>query len=87
MYPLYATVRLPQPVDQALRLVPATVGTHRPDGPDATAVVIGGPTRTGWPVPARPGHPVRVLSPDAVREALLRRIRELIEDNGGGELS
>ena len=42
VYPLYATVRLPHPMDQALRLVPPTIGTHRPDGAGATIVEIGG---------------------------------------------
>jgi predicted DNA-binding transcriptional regulator YafY len=84
-YPLYVTVRLPLPMDQALRLVPATVGTHRPDGPDATVVEIGGPDADGL---ARYllslATPLRVLSPDDVREALLRRTRELLVDNGSG---
>ncbi|GGL61093.1 DeoR family transcriptional regulator [Streptomyces fumigatiscleroticus] len=84
-YPLYATVRLPLPLEGALRLVPPTVGTHRPEGPDATVVEIGGPDAEGLA-----GYliglatPLRVLSPDAVREALLRRTRELYEDNRDG---
>ncbi|GLF95077.1 helix-turn-helix transcriptional regulator [Streptomyces yaizuensis] len=82
-YPLYATVRLPLPMDQALRLVPPSVGTHRPDGPDATIVDIGGPDADGLA-----GYllglaaPLRVLSPDEVREALLRRTRDLFAANG-----
>jgi len=84
-YPLCVTVRLPMPMEQALRLIPPTVGTHRPDGPDATITEIGGPDADGLA-----GYllslatPLRVLSPDAVREALLRRARDLFEDNGGG---
>ncbi|WP_444545298.1 hypothetical protein [Streptomyces candidus] len=31
------------------------------------------------------GTTLRVLSPDRVREALLRLTRELFEDNGGGQ--
>ncbi|MBL1081688.1 YafY family transcriptional regulator [Streptomyces actinomycinicus] len=81
-YPLSATVRLPVPMDRALRLVPATVGTHRPDGPHATLVDIGGPDPDGL---ARfllgLGTPLRVISPDAVREALARRVRELAAEN------
>ncbi|ANP48717.1 putative DNA-binding transcriptional regulator YafY [Streptomyces griseochromogenes] len=81
-YPLSATIRLPVPLDQALRLVPATIGTHRPDGPDATLVDIGGPDPDGL---ARYllglGTPLRVLAPDAVRQALTRRARELAEEN------
>lgn len=82
-YPLYTTVRLPLPLEQALRLVPPTVGTHRPDGPDATVVDIGGPDADGLA-----GYllglavPLRVLSPDDVREALLRRSRALLAANG-----
>ncbi|GGV17590.1 DeoR family transcriptional regulator [Streptomyces filipinensis] len=79
-YPLSATVRLPLPMAQALRLVPATVGTHRPDGPDATLVDIGGPDPDGL---ARYllglGAPVRILTPDSVRQALIRRTRELLD--------
>ncbi|MFD5793619.1 WYL domain-containing protein [Streptomyces diastatochromogenes] len=41
-YPRSATVRVPLPLHQAPRIVPATVGTHRPDGPNATLVDIGG---------------------------------------------
>ncbi|MFF1478548.1 helix-turn-helix transcriptional regulator [Streptomyces sp. NPDC058301] len=81
-YPLYVTIRLPLPVEQALRLIPPTVGTHRPDGADATIVDIGGPDADGL---ARYllslATPLRVLSPDDVREALLRRARELFDDN------
>lgn len=84
-YPLYVTVRLPLPLDQVLRLVPPTVGTHRPDGPDASIVEIGGPDAEGL---ARYllslATPLRVLSPDEVREALLRRARDLCADNASG---
>ncbi|GGS18694.1 DeoR family transcriptional regulator [Streptomyces humidus] len=82
-YPLRTTVRLPVPMDRALRLVPPTVGAHRPDGPDATVVEIGGPDADGL---ARYllslATPLRVLSPDEVRQALLRRARELCAANG-----
>jgi predicted DNA-binding transcriptional regulator YafY len=81
-YPLSATVRLSLPLEQALRLIPSTVGTHRPDGPDATLVDVGGPDPDGL---ARYlltlGTPLRVLTPDAVRRALARRARELAEEN------
>jgi predicted DNA-binding transcriptional regulator YafY len=79
-YPLTATVRLPLPLRGALRLVPATIGTHHPDGPDATTVEIGGPDPDGL---ARYllglGTPLRVLAPDSVREALARRARDLLD--------
>ncbi|MFI2763234.1 helix-turn-helix transcriptional regulator [Streptomyces echinatus] len=81
-YPLSATVRLPVPIDEALRIVPPTVGTHRPDGPDATLVDIGGPNPDGL---ARYllglGTPLRVIEPDPVRQALARRARELAGEN------
>ena len=82
-YPLSATIRLPVPMSRALRLIPATVGSHRPDGPDATLVDIGGPDADGL---ARYliglATPLRVLAPETVRQALLRRTRELLEHNG-----
>ncbi|MFJ3339293.1 helix-turn-helix transcriptional regulator [Streptomyces sp. NPDC086766] len=83
-YPLYVTVRLPLPLDRALRLVPPTVGTHRSDGPGDTIVEIGGPDADGLAKYLLSlGTPLQVLSPDDVRQALLRRTRELFEDNGG----
>ncbi|WP_443055425.1 hypothetical protein [Streptomyces sp. NBC_00704] len=58
---------------------------HRSDGPAATIVDIGGPDADGL---ARYllslATPLRVLSPDEVREALLRRARDLFADNGSG---
>lgn len=81
-YPLYVTARLPLPLDQALRLVPPTVGTHRPDGPDATLVEIGGPTADGLASYLLSlATPLRVLSPPSVRQALLHRTRALTDDN------
>jgi predicted DNA-binding transcriptional regulator YafY len=75
-----ATIRLPLPLADALRVVPPTVGTHRADGPDATLVDIGGPDADGL---ARYllglATPLRVLAPDAVREAFVRLARELLE--------
>ncbi len=86
-YPLYVTIRLPLPMDQALRLIPPRVGTHRPEGPHATIVDIGGPDAAGLAKYLLSlGTPLRVLSPDDVREALLRRARELFEDNVNSQL-
>ncbi|WP_017601790.1 helix-turn-helix transcriptional regulator [Nocardiopsis lucentensis] len=82
VYPVYATVRFPLPLDQALAVVPPTIGAHTPDGPDATVVEIGGndvEQLAGYLLGL--GTPVRVLSTDAVREALLRRTRALLEAN------
>ncbi|MFE3459281.1 helix-turn-helix transcriptional regulator [Nocardiopsis aegyptia] len=85
-YPLSTTVRLPLPMDRALRLVPTTVGTHRADGPDATVVEIGGPDADGLAgYLLGLGTPLRVLSPQEVRLALVRRTRELLADNEDGQ--
>ncbi|MFC7814811.1 helix-turn-helix transcriptional regulator [Streptomyces sp. NPDC057367] len=82
-YAVLATVRLPVPMEEALRSIPATVGLHRADGPDATVVEIGGSSAEGL---ARYlfslATPLHVLAPDSVREALLRRARELLAANG-----
>ncbi|WP_161166419.1 YafY family protein [Streptomyces sp. SID5910] len=81
-YPLRATIRLPVPLDQALRLIPSTIGTHRAETPDTTLVEIGGPTPEGLATYLLGlGTPLRVLTPDSVREALVRRARELVADN------
>ncbi|TDO58251.1 putative DNA-binding transcriptional regulator YafY [Kribbella sp. VKM Ac-2571] len=81
-YPLYVTIRLPLPVQQALRLVPPTVGTHRPEGPNSTIVHIGGHDPDGLAKYLLSlATPLRVLSPDDVRAALLRRTRELFDHN------
>ncbi|MFD8262674.1 helix-turn-helix transcriptional regulator [Streptomyces griseoluteus] len=86
-YPLYVTIRLPLPMNQALRLIPPTVGTHHPEGPDATIVDIGGPHADGLAKYLLSlGTPLRVLAPDNVREALLGRARELFEDNESSQL-
>ena len=86
VYPLYVTVRLPHPMDQALRLVPPTIGTHHPDGPDATIVEIGGNDADQLAEYLLSlGTTLRVLSPDRVRDVLLRRARDLFEDNEGGQ--
>ncbi|MFR9724808.1 helix-turn-helix transcriptional regulator [Streptomyces sp. MS19] len=82
-YPCTAVVRLPLPMAEALRIVPPSIGTHREDGKEATVVEVGGADPDGL---ARYllglGTPLRVLSPDDVREALVRRARELSALNG-----
>ncbi|MFC9649409.1 helix-turn-helix transcriptional regulator [Streptomyces sp. NPDC056937] len=81
-YPLYATVRLPVPLDEALRLVPPNLGTHQADGANATLVTIGGtgPDELAACLLCLP-TPFRVLSPDEVREAVRRRLRALLDEN------
>jgi predicted DNA-binding transcriptional regulator YafY len=84
VYPISVTVRLPHPLDHALRLVRPTIGTHRPDGAAATVVEIGGnDVEQLVTYLLGLGTPLRVLSPDDVRDELLRRTRQLIEDNDG----
>ncbi|MER8091634.1 hypothetical protein ABTZ57_43260 [Streptomyces sp. NPDC094048] len=43
------------------------------------------PTRTGSPGLLSLAAPLRVLSPEAVRQALLRRTQELLEENANGQ--
>lgn len=81
-YPLYATVRIPVPTAEALRLVPATSGVHRPDGDDATLVEMGG--RDVDSLADRLvglGVPLRVLEPVAVRDAVRERAARLAAQN------
>ncbi|MER7716781.1 hypothetical protein ABTX99_07460 [Streptomyces flaveolus] len=69
-YPLRATVRLPMPLDQALRLAPSTIGTHQTEGPDATLVEVGGLTPEGLATYLLGlGTPLHVLTLDSVRKA------------------
>jgi predicted DNA-binding transcriptional regulator YafY len=85
VYAHYTTIRLPLPLDQALRVVPATIGRHHPDGPEATIVEIGAPDADSLPQYLLGlGVPLQVLSPDDVRQALLRRTRDLLEHNKTG---
>ncbi|MEV2275274.1 YafY family protein [Nocardiopsis sp. NPDC049922] len=82
VYPVYARIRLPLPLDRALAVVPPTIGAHSPDGSGATVVEIGG-NDVGQLADylLGLGTSLRVLSTDAVREALLRRTRELLRAN------
>ncbi|MDA0563555.1 YafY family transcriptional regulator [Streptomonospora sp. S1-112] len=81
-YPVHAVARLAVPPERAARLVPDSVGTRRADGPDATVVEVGGPDADGLACYLlRLGVPLRVLSPESVREALVRRLGELYAAN------
>jgi predicted DNA-binding transcriptional regulator YafY len=85
VYAHYMTIRLPLPMDRALQLVPPRSAPitrtarshHRQDrGPNADSLAQYLPGL---------GVPLQVLSPDDVRQALLRRTRELFESNGGSQ--
>jgi len=81
-YPVYATIRLPVPADEAMRRIPATSGVHTPDGPGATIVELGG--RDIGSLADRLvglGVPLQVLSPDAVRDAVHDRALALARQN------
>lgn len=81
-YAMHVTIRLPMPAEEALSVVPATTGFHRPDGPDATIIDIGGPNAddlAGYLLGL--GTPLKILAPEEVREAFLARIRRLLDEN------
>jgi predicted DNA-binding transcriptional regulator YafY len=81
-YPLYVTIRVPLPLDEARTLVPPHRGSHRPDGPTATLITIGGtdPDQLAGYLLSL-ASPLRVLSPDTVREALRHRIHGLLDSD------
>ncbi|MFJ8583810.1 helix-turn-helix transcriptional regulator [Streptomyces sp. NPDC093595] len=79
VYPVYATIRLPLPLDRALETVPPTIGTHSPDGPQVTVVRIGGNSAdqlAAYLISL--ATPLTVLSPDEVRQALVRHAEALL---------
>ncbi|MFD8339295.1 helix-turn-helix transcriptional regulator [Streptomyces solisilvae] len=82
-YPLYATIRLPVPPDEAKRIVPPGRGVHEPDGAGATTVTIGGTDLTGL-VRYLLGlaTELRILSPPEVQEAFRLRLCELLNADG-----
>lgn len=81
-YPMYVTFRLAMPLHGAQGLIPTTVGTHRPDGPDATVITVGGPDADRLAAYLLGlGVQLQVLSPDTVRAAVLRRVSELADAN------
>ncbi|BCY08883.1 YafY family protein [Actinoplanes sp. L3-i22] len=78
VYPVYCTVRLALPLDEARKLIPTSMGVHEPDG-TATVVEIGGYDADEL---ARYllglATPLRVLTPGSVREALRRRATDIL---------
>ncbi|MGA4956680.1 helix-turn-helix transcriptional regulator [Streptomyces lavendulocolor] len=82
VYPVRTTVRLPLPLDRALRTIPPTIGTHRPDGPEATVVEIGGNSADQLATYLLGlATPLTVLSPDEVRQAVVRHAHALLAAN------
>ncbi|MGA5498820.1 helix-turn-helix transcriptional regulator [Streptomyces cinereoruber] len=82
VYPVYTTVRLPLPLDHALQKIPPTIGTHSPDGPEATVIRIGGNSVDCLATYLLGlAAPLTVLSPDEVRQALVRRAQALLTAN------
>ncbi|MEU0661816.1 helix-turn-helix transcriptional regulator [Streptomyces lavendulocolor] len=82
VYPVRTTVRLPLPLDRALQTIPPTIGTHRPDGPEATVVEIGGNSADQLAIYLLGlATPLTVLSPDEVRRALVRHAHALLTAN------
>ncbi|MGA5553187.1 helix-turn-helix transcriptional regulator [Streptomyces lavendulocolor] len=82
VYPVRTTVRLPLPLDRALRTIPPTIGTHRPDGPEATVVEIGGSSADQLATYLLGlAAPLTVLSPDEVRQAVVRHAHALLAAN------
>ncbi|MYQ82402.1 MULTISPECIES: helix-turn-helix transcriptional regulator [unclassified Streptomyces] len=75
-YPLYATVRVPVPLNQALLLIPRNLGTH------ATLVTVGGSTPDELATYLLGlATPLHVLTPVSVRTALHTRIQTLLNAN------
>ncbi|MCE7010250.1 WYL domain-containing protein [Kibdelosporangium philippinense] len=78
-YPLYTTIRLPVPVDQAKRIVPPGRGVHEPAADCSTLVTIGGVDADDLATYLiSRATTLQVISPDEVREALHRRLREIL---------
>ncbi|RST19594.1 WYL domain-containing protein [Streptomyces sp. WAC05374] len=82
VYPVYTKIRLPLPLDRALETIPPTIGAHSPDGPEATVVRIGGNSTDCLAAYLLSlATPLTVLSPDEVRQAILRHAQALLTAN------
>ncbi|CAM3022591.1 YafY family protein [Prescottella defluvii] len=82
VYPIYATIRLPLPIERARAVVPPTIGTHTARGSDSTIVVIGGNDADMLVTYLLGlGVTLEVLSPPEVHDSLLQRMRDLIAAN------
>lgn len=81
-YALVATVRVELPLDEAVELVPRSVGRHTPDGASATRIEIGG-SEVGGMVAylASLGAPIEVVGPADLRTAFHAHALRLAELN------
>lgn len=83
-YPYRATVRLARPETEAVALIPRTVGVHRPDGPGATVVEVGGRDAEGMArYLAGLAVPLEVLDPPELRALLHAHGERLAAANAG----
>ena len=75
-YPLYATVVLPVPLEEAQRLVPPGSGIHESTGPDTTRVTLGGIDLDELAARLLSlAVPLAVVAPDELRDELRSRLR------------
>jgi predicted DNA-binding transcriptional regulator YafY len=75
-YPLYATVVLPVPLEEAQRLVPPGSGIHESTGPDSTRVTLGGSDLDELATRLLAlAVPLTVVAPDELRTVLRTRLR------------
>jgi predicted DNA-binding transcriptional regulator YafY len=82
-YPMTARLRLALPADEALAVVPRTVGVHVADGPAATIVEVGGGPLDGMVrYVLGLGVPVEVLDPPELRVAVRAQAAALTAANG-----
>jgi len=81
-YDFVARIRLPLPLDEALEVIPRTVGVPAADGDSATIIELGGDARTMPRWLAALPCPCEVLEPPELREALRRHGEALAAANG-----
>ena len=81
-YDFVARIRLPLPLDEALKVIPRTVGVPAPDGEAATVIELGADAKAMPRWLASLSCPVEVLDPPELREALRRHGEALAAANG-----
>ncbi len=79
-YPLYTTIRVEVPPGQATRIVPSGRAVHEPTSDGATLITIGGTDADDFAAYlVSLATPLRVVSSDEVREALRRKLIDLLK--------